>query len=253
MTTIKKTNQTTKKKNNKTNKHLKNKKNINKNLKYNTNKTKKGGADFFGGLIQVPEKKNYNTRLPGSRYVKLLNPNLYVSKPNSYNNKSDQLKVVFNYRDRNQLDIANLPDNTVIDSTLTTSEPYVFINSYKYKFILVMYRQVINIDKTYKNLLHWLIGYYHRNYTRIFPYIEPDVRAGFRNKYTIKIYKCPETDTNNNFLKINNIDQAKAYEEFNAYMNKTKLTLITTINFSVKGNPNKGFNLFNMINRGPKQ
>ena len=116
-----------------------------------------------------------------------------------------------------------------------------------------MYRQVLNLDKTYKNLLYWLIGYYHRNLSKIFPYIEPDVRAGFSNKYIIKVYKCPDTDIDNNFFKINNVDKEKAYAEFNDYINKTKPTLLTTINFIVKGNPNKGISLFNMVSKQPTQ
>jgi hypothetical protein len=243
-------------------KHKNNKKYIKRNKntkKYNSNKNKKGGADFFGGLIQVPDKKNYNVKLPGSRYAKMLNPNLYISsktknnKKNNKSNQSQQLKIIFNYRDVNQLDIANSPDNTTIDNTLTTQEPYIFINSYKYKFLIVMYRQIINIDKTYKNLLYWLAGYYHRNYTRIFPYIEPNVRPGERSNYIIKIYKCPDNDISNNFLKINNIDKAKAYEELNEYIKKYELYPITTINFTVKGNPNKGISLFNMVKTQPKQ
>ena len=247
------------KKHKKNTKHKKIIKNITKNSankKYNTNKNKKGGADFFGGLIQVPDKKNYNVKLPGSRYAKMLNPNLYISLKDKNNNKlnqSQQLKIIFNYRDANQLDIANSPDNTTIDSTLTTKEPHIFINSYKYKFLIVMYKQIINIDKTYTKLLYWLVGYYHRNYTRIFPYIEPDVRPGFKSNYTIKIYKCPDTDISNNFIKINNVDKAKAYKELNEYISKYQLLPITTINFTVKGNINKGISLFNMVRKQPTQ
>ena len=236
------------------NSKTRNKKHKNKKINYITNKNKKGGADFFGGLIQTG--KNYNVKFPGSRYTKMLNPNLYVSiknKNSKNNNQSKQLRIIFNYRDANKIDIANLPDNTVIDNTLTTTEPNVFINSYKYKFLVVMYRQVLNIDKTYKNLLYWLIGYYHYNLTKIFPYIEPDVRAGFTNKYIIRVYKCPETDTDTNFFRINNIDKEKAYEEFIDYINKNKPTVLTTINFRVKGNPNKGISLFNMVNKQPSQ
>ena len=258
MTVAKKNTKNTKnkkyiKRNKNTKKYIKRHKNT---KKYNSNKNKKGGADFFGGLIQVPDKKNYNVKLPGSRYAKMLNPNLYISLKDKNNNKlnqSQQLKIIFNYRDANQLDIANSPDNTTIDSTLTTREPYIFINSYKYKFLIVMYKQIINIDKTYTKLLYWLAGYYHRNYTKLFPYIEPDVRPGFKSNYTIKIYKCPDTDISNNFIKINNVDKAKAYKELNEYISKYQLLPITTINFTVKGNINKGISLFNMVRTQPTQ
>ena len=227
-----------------------NKKHKNKKINYTTNKNKKGGATFLGGLVET--RKTYNSTFPGSKYTKMLNPNLYISIKNKHsknNNKSNQLRIIFNYRSANKVDIANLPDNTVIDNTLTTIEPNVFINSYKYKFLLVMYRLNLNIDKTYTKLLYWLVGYYHRNLTRIFPYIEPDVKPGFSSKYTIKIYKCPDTDTSNTFLRINNIEKAKAYAEFNEYINKVKPMLLTTINFIVRGDPNKGISLFNIINK----
>ena len=123
MTVAKKNTKNTKnRKNTKNTKHKKNIKNIKRNKntkKYNTYKNKKGGADFFGGLIQVPDKKNYNVKIPGSRYAKMLNPNLYISsktKNNNKSNQSQQLKIIFNYRDVNQLDIANSPDNTIIDN-----------------------------------------------------------------------------------------------------------------------------------------
>jgi len=209
------------------------------------------GGNLFDGFIHIGKEKNYTVKVPGQKYVKLLNPNKYVRKENSSTSSNDNLKIIFKYNLPNQTDISKLPKNTILDSELFTSEPYLFINNYKTKFLVVMYRQVVHKDQILKptTLLYWLVGYYHRNYTKIFPYINPEVPSGVSKQFIIKIYRCPDTDINNNFIKINNVDKEKAYAEFYKYISDNKLVPITTINFTIKGNPNQSFDLFSIINK----
>ena len=45
--------------------------------KTKTHKKLNGGADYLGGLISTPGKKNYS--VPGEKYTHLFNPNSYLS------------------------------------------------------------------------------------------------------------------------------------------------------------------------------
>ena len=220
--------------------------------KYNKTKYNKVGGNFFNSLIHVGKEKNYTVKVPGARYAKMLNPSRIISKPKD---TDGNLNIILKYRLPNQTDISKLPKNTILDSELFTSEPYVFINNFNNKFLVVMYRQVVHKHQLLKptTLLYWLIGYYHRNYTKIFPYIDPEVPPGVSKQFIIKIYKCPDTDINNNFIKINNVDKEKAYAEFYKYISDNKLVPITTINFTIKGNPNQGIDLFSIINKQSNQ
>jgi hypothetical protein len=236
----------------------------NTNKKYNTNKTKKGGADFFGGLIQVPKKKNYNVQIPGSRYAEILNPNLFMSVPqkNSKNisNSGDKLKIIFNYRMPNPKDISKLPNNTILFSNVVSKEPYLFINSMG-KYLVVMYKEELNNQNLKIKLLYWLIGYINYTTKKIFSYIEPNVPTGSVADFTIKIYKIPDNyNIDFNLIKINiivNHDNVynktklnKAYDEFlNTYITPFKLVPTTIINFKVKGSEKQGIDLLTMLSK----
>ena len=244
-----------------TKKKIKNVKNVKKFKKYNTEKynPKHGGADFFGGLVKVPEKKNYSVQIPGAKYVSLLNPNQYMSIKNNkkHNQKkinSDKLKIIFNRQAKhNQIDIANSPNNTTLFSDAVRTEPFLFIYSMG-KYLVVMYKEVFNAQNVKIKLLYWLIGYVNYNIKKIFSYIEPDVPPDMLADFTIKIYKLPDNYMEFNLIKINatvnhnsiynSSKLSKAYNEFfNKYIEPYKLIPTTTINFKVKGSKNQGFEL----------
>jgi hypothetical protein len=244
-----------------------------KTRKTKTRKTKtttklNGGADFFGGLIQTSKQKNYS--VPGEKYTKLLNPNLYISvkqkdsKNNKYSDKnSEKLKIIFNRGASNAIDISQVSNNTLLYSNVVTKEPYLFINSMG-KYLIVMYKEIQNQNFEKIKLLYWLIGYNNYNIKKIFNYIEPNVPTGTTENFTIKIYKLPNNYMELNLIKIdtivnhNNIynekNLIKAYNDlFNKYLKPYNLLSTTNINFKVKGSSNQGIDIFSMFDKNKQQ
>jgi len=238
---------------------------VNTNVKkYNKNNNKKiisdGGGSFLGGIIQTPQKKNYT--VPGQAYVKMFNPNLLIT---TQQQKENKLSIVFNKQSPNPIDIAKSLKTTILDSNVVSREPYLFIDSMG-KYLIVMYSKVIK-NQILKKKLFWIIGYMNRVPVKIFNYMEPEVLPNTTQNLFIQIYKYPVNDKTNNFIKINtsvydnNSDKAKkqieAYDELNIYLTpkiiSKQVSIIKTINFIVKGNPNQGFSLFNMMTKSPTQ
>jgi len=211
-------------------------------------RTKKGGGilDSIGSaIVQVPKKKDYSVHIPGSDLAKTLSSFTKTEK-------EQILKIIFNYRKSNQIDITTISPNKLISSDSITNEPYVLLNSMG-KYLIVMYREVIKKNiPTPKLLLHFLLGYINRSPTKIFSYIAPNPKFGKTQKFIIKLYKYPPTDTTSNFLKINNFKKQKAYEEFNTYINNNKLLPINTFSFLVKGEASAGINLLNILSQSKK-
>ena len=249
-------------------KKYKTKKHNSKKHKTDTNTKLNGGADFFGGLIQTSKQKNYS--VPGEKYTKLLNPNLYISvkqkasKNNKYSDKnSEKLKIIFNRGASNAIDISQEPNNTLLYSNVVTKEPYLFINSMG-KYLIVMYKEIQNQNFEKIKLLYWLIGYNNYNIKKIFNYIEPNVPTGTTANFTIKIYKLPNNYMELNLIKIDTIVNhndvynqqklSKAYNNlFNTYLKPYNLLPTTNINFKVKGSANQVINIFSMFDKNKQQ
>ena len=83
---------------------------------------------------------------------------------------------------------------------------------------------------------------------KIFPFIAPKTKPGKVQKFIIKLYKYPDSN-NKEFVKINNINKKKAYDEFNTYITNNKLLPINTFIFNVKGSSNQGVDLFNIFTK----
>ena len=249
--------------NNKKTKTHKTKTHKTKTHKTKTHKKIKGGADFFGGLISVPEKKNYS--VPGERTAQLLNPNLYLSIKKKNNKNSQKLQIVFNRGAGDAIDISQVPDNTTIYSDIIRKEPYLYIESLN-KFLIVMYKEVLkNFEKI--KLLYWLMGYNNYNIKPIFNYIQPVIPVGTNADFTIKIYKLPNNiDLNDIKNKINAniaVNHNNLYNEiilnkaynilFDTYLKPYNLLPITKINFKVKGSSNQVIDIFSMLDKKPTQ
>lgn len=245
-------------------KRYKTKKHKTKTRKTYANIKLNGGADFFGGLIKTGHK-NYS--VPGEKYTKLLNPNLYISKKTEQNkntNKNDQkLKIIFNRSASNEIDISQEPNNTLLYSNVVTKEPYLFIKSSD-KFLIVMYKEVQNQNFEKIKVLYWLVGYNNYNIKKIFNYIEPNIPAGTISNFTIKIYKLPINYMDLNLIKIdtivnhNNIYNQKklikAYNDlFNKYLKPYNLLSTTNINFKVKGITKQFIDIFNIVDTQTKE
>ena len=227
--------------------------------KTKTHKKLNGGADYLGGLISTPGKKNYS--VPGEKYTHLFNPNSYLSikKKNRKNNKINQkLYIIFNRNKHNSIDITQAPNNTILYSNIVTKEPYLFINSMG-KYLIVMYKEVIQNFVKIK-LLYWLMGYINYNTKKIFHYIEPNVPAGVTADFTIKIYKLPNDYIDLNNVKINiEVNHNNIYNEiklnkaynflFNTYLKPYKLLPVTNINFKVKGSSNQIVDIFSIYDK----
>ena len=231
----------------------------NKTKKYNKNKkrTSSEGGGFLdsigNSIIHVPKKKNYTVGTPGSGLIKTLSSLTNSGEKSQLQKQQQLLSIIFNYRLSNQIDITKIKPSTVISSNSITREPYVLLNSMG-KYLLVMYREVNkkNIAKPVL-LLHFLIGLKNRSLVKLFPYNEPNVKSGKIQSFVIKLYKYVDTDNTDNFIKINNFNKKKAYEEFAIYITPNvinkKLSVINTFRFMVKGEIGSGVNLFNILSK----
>ena len=206
------------------------------------NKLSLKGGNFLDALsktiISIPKEKDYRVRYPGSGLINLLDPSKLGSQKKTNNTKL--LQLIYNYRQPKQRDISDISINEVLDTNLVSSKPYININSMN-KYLLVMYRQVKKKNSPLpKLLLYWLVGYVNRTGTTLFHYIQPNVKTGRTHRFVIKLYKYPVTDKTNTFIKINNVNKQKAYEEFQNYIKSQNLIAIKTIQFIVKNTGNIG-------------
>jgi len=214
-----------------------------------TKKTQKGCGflnSLGNSLVQFPKRKNYNVHMPGQKYINLINP----SKTEKFFKAESEkvIKIIFNYRLSNQIDITQSVPNTIISSESITNEPYTLVNSMG-KYLLVMYREVNKKNvSTPKLLLHWLVGYMNMSRVKLFSFIAPKIKSGRIQKFIIKLYKYPDSN-NKEFIKINNINKKKAYDEFNTHITNNKLLTINTFIFNVKGSSNQGIDLFNIFTK----
>ena len=81
---------------------------------------------------------------------------------------------------------------------------------------------------------------------KIFPYVEPNIKIGKMQKYVIKLYKLPDSN-DKNFIKINNVNKQKAYNEFYTYINANRLLPVNTFRYLVRGDSDSSVNLLNML------
>ena len=216
-----------------------------KSNKFRSNKLGGGIFESIGkSLVQVPKKKNYTVHVPRSGLFKMLNPENFVNKPNV----KSLITITYNKSLDTRFNIADVSPSVPISSNTINREPYVIINDIG-KYLLVMYRIVKKKNSTIpKLLLHWLIGFMNYVPTKIFNYIAPNTKLGKLNKFIFKLYKLPDT-TDKSFIKINNINKKKAYDEFNTYITTNNLLPMNNYiyNILVKGDSDKGINLFNMF------
>jgi hypothetical protein len=213
--------------------------------KYNKRNTKKGGSflnTLGSSIFQNTKQKSYNVTFPGSKLFKKFKS---LTSTSSSNDKL--LSVIFNHHTPQQIDIINTPPTTLIPSKLTIREPYILVNSMD-KYLLVIYRESIkkNIPIP-KKLLHFAVGYIFRTPTKIFQYVEPKIKPGKTQKFVINLYKYELTDKTKNFIKINNVNKKKAYEELSIYINSMRFQPPKMYVYVIKGDFNQGVNLFNML------
>ena len=213
------------------------------NAKRNTKRNTKKGGSFLNKLgssiFQNTKKKSYNVTFPGSKFLKTL------SSTNLGNQKL--LSVIFNHHTPQQIDIINTPPTTLIPSKFTIREPYILLNSMD-KYLLVIYREIIKKDITIpQRALHFAVGYIYRTPTKLFSYIEPKIKPGKTQKFVINLYKYELTDKTKNFIRINNVNKKKAYQELSIYINSMKFQPPKIYVYVIKGDFNQGINLFNML------
>lgn len=218
-----------------------------RNHKFRSNKLGGGIFETIGkSLVQVPKEKNYTVRVPRSGLFKMLNPEKLVDKPTV----KSLITITYNKSLDTRFNIADISPSIPISSNTINREPYVIINDIG-KYLLVMYRIVKKKNSnTPKLLLHWLIGFINYVPTKIFNYIAPNTKLGKLNKFIFKLYKLPDTN-DKSFIKINNINKKKAYDEFSTYINANNLLPMNNYiyNILVKGDSGEGLNLFNMFSK----
>ena len=207
-------------------------------------KNQKGGNflnNIGSSVFQNTKKKNYTVRLPGS--------DLFKSSKTSQSYQP-KLSIIFNYHVPNeeQYDITTISPHNPISSKYTSREPHIIITDNS-KYLIVLYREIKNKkNPTPKLLLHFLIGFINNVHTKLFSYIEPIIKIGKKQKFVVKMYKYPITDTSKDFIKIHNINKKKAFEELSSYLINNRLQLVNTFVYVVKGEPNQGgLNLFSLI------
>jgi hypothetical protein len=213
------------------------------NVKKNTKRNSKKGGSFLNTLgssiFQNTKKKSYAVTYPGSKFLKTLSP----TNPGN----QQLLSVIFNHHTPQQIDIINTPHTTLIPSKSTIREPYILVNSMD-KYLLVIYREIIKKDIPIpKRLLHFAVGYIYRTPTKLFPYVEPKIKPGKKQKFIIKLYKYQLTDKTKNFIKINNFNKKKAYQELSIYINAMNFQPPKTYVYVIKGDYNQDVNLFNLL------
>ena len=223
--------------------------------KYKTNtRTKKrviGGNIFLDSIgstiIHKEEKPNYKSlAVPGSRYLKLINPNTYSISNSSTNTVRDLLSITYNYRTPNQININTIPKETILSSSKVEREPYIVIDNIM-RYFLVMYE-----SKPY-NKIYWLIECnIHSKKNTFLSYLSPNPKDSLVHTFIIQLYKYPSTIPPFVLSIKATIKRKTAFREFFEYINTYKLgqpTPAATKVLSIKAEADGNVNIFDILSK----
>jgi hypothetical protein len=204
------------------------------------------GSGIFGDIsssigsavYHKPENKNYAVHVPGSKYIKLLNPATFSKFTNV--KPPSLLTVIFNYHKPNQLNLNNISNNTVFKSGQVEYEPYINIDNMK-RYLVIMY-------DTITKKMHYVIEFKNRSkFKTILSYLSPKPEDGIVHKYVFQLINYPE---NLSPLLIDDMSNPKRHKMFREVFNYIKtnnlLPAVITKVFNVKFDMSSGVSIFNI-------